>query len=102
MLEAEAARTFQQNHLVVQLAEDGAGEEVVGSSEKGFFAHKESVGVSRHRLTNTDELGDAALLAEVVHLTVKLIGLFSALVNITEDEGSLPSPSVHEVKRNVQ
>ena len=105
MFKAEAARTFEQDDLVAQLLEDRAGEEILRSGEKVFFGYEESAGVRRKLLADADELVDATLHAEVVHLSVKFLRLLTTLVDVAQYQRPLDSrllATVHEVESDVQ
>ena len=62
--------------------------------------------MGRYLVANADELADAALRAEVVHLTVEFGGLLAALVDVAQDERTaaalLVGTAVHEVKGYVE
>ena len=69
-LKAEVSGSLDKDNLVAQLVEGGAGEEVLGGGEEEFLSYEEGLGLSRYFVADADKLVDAALHAEVVHLTI--------------------------------
>ena len=105
-LKAEVSGSLDKDNLVAQLVEGGAGEEVLGGGEEEFLSYEEGLGLSRYFVADADKLVDAALHAEVVHLTIEFAGRFAALVDVAQDERAaaalLVGTATHEVEGYVE
>ena len=85
-LKAEAARTLQQHHLIVQLSEHAALQELIHMIEEIFLLHTDDIGLRHNLGAYADELADATLLTETRHLPVERCRSLAALQDIAQDE----------------
>ena len=85
----------------MQLVEGVARQELADSAEEVFLADLDGVGLSRYYLANANDFAYAAFHAQFVYLTEQLVGLFTTLVNVAQNQRPLATPSVHEVEGNV-
>ena len=103
LVEAERTGTLQQDQLIPKAAEYIAGEEMRHIGKKLLVGHLDLVCLGRQLRTDADELLDAALHSQFVHLGIKHLGRRARLEDITEDQCLFRSlTTVHEVEGDVK
>ena len=102
-VETEGAGALDEHHLVVQLAQGVAAQEIVGGGKERRTLDGERRTLGRDAGAYSDEGVDAALLAQRVHLAVQLLVGHAALEDVAQYERAADSlAAAHEVEGDVE
>ena len=88
-VEAKSPGSFDEHHLVVQLPERIAVQELVGCGKEGCVREFEACSMGTDLRSYAYQRVHATLLTEAVDLTIQLLCVPSALQDIAQQEGPL-------------
>ena len=88
-VEAKSPGSFDEHHLVVQLPERIAVQELVRRGEEGCVREFEACSMGTDLRSYAYQRVHATLLTEAVDLTIQLLCVPSALQDIAQQEGPL-------------
>ena len=105
-VEIEVASALEKNHLVGEGLEHRTRHKLVGIIEESLFSDLYLAGLGRNLRTDADKPLHPPAQGQRRHLLVQFLGGHSALMDVAEDECTLPSlvvgPAVHEIEGDVE